>query len=58
MRKQYYEASLDRFFNENGTVRQNAFIHDQKNGKNNLLYPKPVQSDLFKLTKALKETTF
>jgi len=25
-------------FNENGTVRQNAFIHDKKNGKANLLY--------------------
>lgn len=25
-------------FTENGTVRQNAFIHDQKTGKANLLY--------------------
>ena len=33
-------------FNENGTVRQNAFIHDQKTGKANLLYLKPVQTDL------------
>lgn len=33
-------------FNENGTVRQNAFIHDQKTGKANLLYLKPVQNDL------------
>lgn len=33
-------------FNENGTVRQNAFIHDKKNGKANLLYLKPIQTDL------------
>ncbi|MBS0953376.1 site-specific integrase [Lactiplantibacillus plantarum] len=33
-------------FNENGTVRQNAFIHDKKTGKANLLYLKPVQADL------------
>lgn len=33
-------------FTENGTVRQNAFIHDQKTGKANLLYLKPVQTDL------------
>jgi integrase len=33
-------------FTENGTVRQNAFIHDQKTGKANLLYLKPIQTDL------------
>ena len=33
-------------FNENGTVRQNAFIHDKKTGKANLLYLKPIQTDL------------
>ena len=33
-------------FNENGSVRQNAFIHDQKIGKANLLYLKPAQNDL------------
>lgn len=33
-------------FEENGTVRQNALIHDQKTGKANLLYLKPVQADL------------
>ncbi|MFO1547750.1 site-specific integrase, partial [Lactiplantibacillus plantarum] len=33
-------------FNENGTVRQNALIHDKKTGKANLLYLKPVQADL------------
>ncbi|MCW6173950.1 site-specific integrase [Lactiplantibacillus plantarum] len=33
-------------FNENGTVHQNAFIHDKKTGKANLLYLKPVQTDL------------
>ncbi|KYK52068.1 integrase [Lactiplantibacillus plantarum] len=33
-------------FNENGTVRQNAFIRDKKTGKANLLYLKPIQTDL------------
>ena len=33
-------------FNENGTVRQNAFIHDKKTGKANLLYLKTIQTDL------------
>lgn len=33
-------------FEENGTVCQNALIHDQKTGKANLLYLKPVQADL------------
>ena len=33
-------------FNENGTVRQNTFIHDKKTGKANLLYLKPIQTDL------------
>ncbi|WP_436702951.1 site-specific integrase [Lactiplantibacillus plantarum] len=33
-------------FNENGTVRQNAFIHDKKTGKANFLYLKPIQTDL------------
>lgn len=33
-------------FNENGIVRQNAFIHNQKTGKANLLYLKPVRADL------------
>ncbi|MEA0995807.1 site-specific integrase [Lactiplantibacillus plantarum] len=33
-------------FNENGTVRQNAFIHNKKTGKANLLYLKPIQTDL------------
>lgn len=33
-------------FNENGTVRQNAFIHDKKTGKANLLYLKPIKTDL------------
>ena len=42
-------------FNENGTVRQNAFIHDQKTGKANLLYLKPVQTDLLAYQTWLKE---
>jgi len=33
-------------FNEDETVRQNAFIHDRKTGKPNLLYLNPVQQDL------------
>ncbi|MCB7463071.1 site-specific integrase [Lactiplantibacillus argentoratensis] len=42
-------------FNENGTVRQNAFIHDQKTGKANLLYLKPVQADLLAYQAWLQE---
>ncbi|KEY61642.1 Tyrosine family DNA recombinase [Lactococcus cremoris subsp. cremoris GE214] len=33
-------------FNLDGTVKQTAFIHDQKTGKANTLYLKPVQQDL------------
>ena len=33
-------------FNENGSVRQNAFINDQETGKANLLYLKPVKNYL------------
>src|SRR5574337_73155 len=33
-------------FNLDGTVKQTAFIHDQKTGKANTLYLKPVQHDL------------
>ncbi|GAD17750.1 site-specific integrase [Lentilactobacillus otakiensis] len=33
-------------YDETGTVRQNAFIHDQKTGKANTLYLKPVAADL------------
>ena len=42
-------------FNENGTVCQNAFIHDQKTGKANLLYLKPVQTDLLAYQAWLQE---
>lgn len=42
-------------FNENGTVRQNAFIHDQKTGKANLLYLKPVQNNLLAYQAWLQE---
>ncbi|WP_372487094.1 site-specific integrase [Lactiplantibacillus plantarum] len=42
-------------FNENCTVRQNAFIHDQKTGKANLLYLKPVQTDLLAYQARLQE---
>lgn len=42
-------------FNENGTVRHNAFIHDQKTGKANLLYLKPVQTDLLAYQAWLQE---
>lgn len=31
-------------FNEDGTIKQNTFIHDQKTGKANTLYLKPVQT--------------
>lgn len=33
-------------FNPDGTVKQTAFIHDQKTGKANTLYLKPVQQNL------------
>jgi len=33
-------------FNADGSIKQNAFIHDQKTGKANTLYLKPVHSDL------------
>ena len=33
-------------FNSDGTVKQTAFIHDQKTGKANTLYLRPVQQDL------------
>ncbi|MGF2387320.1 site-specific integrase [Lentilactobacillus otakiensis] len=33
-------------YDKTGTVRQNAFIHDQKTGKANTLYLKPVAADL------------
>jgi len=33
-------------FNPDGTVKQNAFLHDKKTGKANTLYLKPVETDL------------
>lgn len=33
-------------FNPDGTIKQNTFIHDQKTGKANTLYLKPVHTDL------------
>ena len=42
-------------FNENGTMRQNTFIHDQKTGKANLLYLKPVQTNLLAYQAWLQE---
>ncbi|KGB14911.1 integrase [Latilactobacillus sakei] len=33
-------------FNPDGSIKQNAFIHDKKTGKPNTLYLKPVQTDL------------
>ncbi|EHN58121.1 site-specific integrase [Oenococcus kitaharae] len=42
-------------FNKNATVRQNAFIHDKKTGKANLLYLKPVQTDLLAYQTWLQE---
>lgn len=31
-------------FNDDGTIKQNMFIHDQKTDKANTLYLKPVQT--------------
>lgn len=33
-------------FNPDGSIKQNAFIHDRKTGKPNTLYLKPVQAEL------------
>jgi len=33
-------------FNLDGSIKQNAFIHDRKTGKPNTLYLKPVQTEL------------
>ena len=33
-------------FNADGTIKQNTFIHDQKTGKANTLYLKPLHADL------------
>ena len=33
-------------FTADGTIKQNTFIHDQKTGKANTLYLKPVHADL------------
>lgn len=33
-------------FDDYGAIRQNAYIHDKKTGKRNLLYLKPVADDL------------
>lgn len=42
-------------FNADGTIQQNAFIHDHKTGKANLLYLKPVQQDLLTYRQWLSE---
>ncbi|MBA5973542.1 integrase [Leuconostoc mesenteroides] len=36
-------------FTADGTIKQNTFIHDQKTGKANTLYLKPVHADLLGL---------
>lgn len=33
-------------FDDYGAIKQNAYIHDKKTGKRNVLYLKPVQNDL------------
>lgn len=42
-------------FNEDGTIKKNAFIHDKKTGKPNTLYLKPVQQDLIDYYQWLQE---
>ncbi|WP_288531899.1 site-specific integrase [uncultured Secundilactobacillus sp.] len=42
-------------FDDNGNVRQNAFIHDKKTGKANTLYLKPVLSDLLQYRDWLRQ---
>lgn len=36
----------DDVFDERGQVKKNAYIHDQKTGKANTLYLRPVEYDL------------
>ncbi|WP_349551432.1 site-specific integrase [Leuconostoc pseudomesenteroides] len=40
------QLKKDDVFNADGTIKQNTFIHDQKTGKANTLYLKPVHADL------------
>ena len=42
-------------FDEQGNVRQNAFLHDQKTGKANRLYLKPIIGDLLAYQKWLQQ---
>lgn len=42
-------------FNQDGSIKQNVFIHDKKTGKANMLYLKPVQQDLMLYKSWLQE---
>lgn len=42
-------------FDDQGNVRQNAFLHDHKTGKANRLYLKPVTGDLLAYQKWLQQ---
>lgn len=42
-------------FNQDGSIKQNVFIHDKKTGKANMLYLKPVQQDLILYKSWLQE---
>lgn len=44
-------------FNPDGTVKQNAFLHDKKTGKANTLYLKPVETDLLTYQQWLTTTS-
>ncbi|MCL0330598.1 site-specific integrase [Apilactobacillus xinyiensis] len=45
----------DDVYDDNGQVRSNAYIHDKKTGKANILYLKPVADDLKKYLEWLKD---
>ena len=42
-------------FNDDGTIRKNAYIRDKKTGKQNTLYLKPVQNSLIAYSQWLKD---
>lgn len=44
-------------FNDDGTIRKNAYIRDKKTGKQNTLYLKPVQNSLIAYSQWLKDNS-
>ncbi len=46
---------LDDIYNTDGTIKSNAYIHDKKTGKKNVLYLSPVETDLIVYWSWLRE---